>query len=330
MRFVPFSGLLTVAAVLMPPPAAAAPVLAGNQPNQVILEQTVANSDGSATFPIAISDGSTMPLDRQASNADGSSEASADTGILRAKASVNGPGSATSNLSQVGIGEFTDNYIINSASPGQVHVTIPLLVDGSIPIAHVNQFGVGTAGFSVGLTAEAATGSQPNGLTLTNFFTNNLPNGTSSSPCADSGMGTDICEYVNSYDYTSTNSFKGTINIGFDIAANTSFYMQMQLGAGASSWVPLGFPASSNFFDTAVLGGFELPAGDTVTSGLIGPLTERGGVYNYPSVFAYIDSLNAVPEPTSFSLLAIGLIGIMAARRRRAGAASSERVGSLS
>ena len=275
------------------------------------------NSDGSFSAPIYVFDGSASPLDEEAGNADGSSRAAADTGILRARANVNGPGPATRTLDQVANAAFTDSFIISSASSGSVHVTLPFLVDGTIPAGHVDPFGGGTAGFTVAVQVEAATGSQP-ASTTQNFFKDNLPDGSASNPCFDTGVGTDYCIYLNNYTYTSANSFNGTVNMGIDIAANTTFYMNTQLAAVGEFWLPLGLPASSDFFSTMVLGGFVLPAGDTVTSGLAGPLTERDGVFNYPSVWAYLDSRTAVPEPASLSLLSVGLIGLTIGRRRRA------------
>jgi PEP-CTERM motif len=304
--------------------ASAGFVLAGNSPNQISLKQEVVNSDGTSTTPIQVSDGSSTPLDQQAGNADGSSRASADTGILRAKANVTGPGPATRFLEQLGNGSFTDSFIINSASPDPVLVIIPFLVHGSVPEAHISPFGSGTAGFTSTVQIEAATGRQPGGSYTINFFTDNVFDSTDNlGACPDTGMGTEVCLYSNNYDYTSANSFDGTINTGFEMAANTQFYMNMQFSAMAESYIPSGFPASSDFFDTAIFGGFILPDGDTVTSGLIGPLTERDGVYNYPSVWAYIDSLTAVPEPGSLSLLSIGVAGVMFGRRRRAAAQSA-------
>lgn len=298
--------------------ASAAPLFASNPPNQVTLEQTIFNSDGTFATPIQVFDGSSAPLDRQAGNSDGSLRASADTGILRAKANVTGPGPATQSLDAHAGADFTDSFIINSRSSGIVHVTIPFLVDGSIPIAHAGPFGQGTATFAVGVNVEAATGSQPGGSAGITEFNNNVFEDTFSVPCSDSGSGTDICLYSNNYHYTSPNSFDGTIDIGFDIALNTSFYMDMSLGATAESFLPGGLPGSVNFFDTAVFGGFVLPDGDTVTSGLTGPLTERDGAYNYPSVLAYLDTRTAVPEPGSLSLLSISLLGVVIGRRRRA------------
>ena len=288
-------------------------------PLDVFFRQTEVNTSAPTVVPIINQDfSSSMALDKEVSNGNGSGRARADIGILGSESSINGSGAATSQLFQLTGAEFRDDFIINSAVSGTAHVTIPFLVDGTILEAHGPALGTS---FAVVLGVTAPTGSQPGGVVSNNIFKNNVLIANSSQACSNAGSN-QICSYANTYNYTSSNSFNGPININYDISTNQQFHLNFLFQTIASAYVPDGgLPASLDFFITMTFGGFILPDGDTITSALLGPLTEHNGVFNYPSAPAL------VPEPSSVILLASGMTGFIMVRRRSRASAVQGRSG---
>lgn len=118
----------------------------------------------------------------------------------------------------------------------------------------------------------------------------------------------------------SSNSF-----LLIDLGANTTFNHLVLQGAADANYVIKYSTGALNFstaWQTSAIGGNALQTWD---SGQIGAVTARyigiyasGGGGNYAvSEFQAFNTAAPVPEPETYALMGLGLIGLVAARKRR-------------